>query len=268
MTIFGLTSRSATLAVVAAATTFGVYISSSDVAEAAPRCSGASCEGLSPVTMGCDEDAYTVDWTIQTVRAELRYSPGCNAMWAKAIGTDAAYRAHIWGWDLPEAERTGMGSPAAYGESTEPAPEGSYSSMVPGDLWVRVCVFDGASDGLCTGEFRGTDNPPPNPYEDPQPEPVPEPDPDPEPLSDPDPEPEPVSDADPVSEDVATTASATSEIESPDAEVAVAPSVAATDVDSGQLPITGSESMLLALAGVGLTAAGAVLVRFRRSGTL
>lgn len=55
---------SAAVGAVVATTSLGTYAVHADVAEAAPGCSGVTCEGFSPVTLGCDADAYTIAWTV------------------------------------------------------------------------------------------------------------------------------------------------------------------------------------------------------------
>ena len=58
---------------------------------AAAGCYGTGCNGRDPIEMGCHYDAYTVSSTPITTqngtvvgRVELRWSPRCQANWARA----------------------------------------------------------------------------------------------------------------------------------------------------------------------------------------
>jgi Protein of unknown function (DUF2690) len=47
-------------------------------------CVGAACRGKDPAAMGCDHDARTLASAHgNSFRIELRYSPRCNARWAR-----------------------------------------------------------------------------------------------------------------------------------------------------------------------------------------
>jgi hypothetical protein len=54
-------------------------------AHAATGCIGEACEGLDPVTTGCDNDAVVLDETTfdTLLDARLYYSADCQATWAK-----------------------------------------------------------------------------------------------------------------------------------------------------------------------------------------
>jgi hypothetical protein len=76
--------RLATIALGLAVTVAGLAFA--PAAQAAPStagCYGASCQGLDPADQGCG-GAYTVG-SVSTpqVYVELRYSPVCNANWAR-----------------------------------------------------------------------------------------------------------------------------------------------------------------------------------------
>ncbi|GAB3148450.1 hypothetical protein GCM10027290_33190 [Micromonospora sonneratiae] len=75
---------------VAALVTVGALVGASP-AQAA-TCNGASCYGKNPYTEGCAGDAYTPTGAAFSSAAgyvELRYSPSCNANWAKVSNSYA-----------------------------------------------------------------------------------------------------------------------------------------------------------------------------------
>ncbi|MEU6163265.1 DUF2690 domain-containing protein [Streptomyces tanashiensis] len=57
----------------------------------AAGCSGAGCDNRGPVSMGCDADAVTkgsaTSRTHSGLRVELRWSPTCQAAWARVTAT-------------------------------------------------------------------------------------------------------------------------------------------------------------------------------------
>jgi Protein of unknown function (DUF2690) len=63
----------------------------------AAGCHGSSCNGKSPVTMGCAADAVTINSVVDEDHAsggtfgrqvvQLRYSRSCNASWSRVTGT-------------------------------------------------------------------------------------------------------------------------------------------------------------------------------------
>ena len=78
------------LAAVFAAYTGVSRISASTAQHLLPHvtCSGFGCNGLDPVSTGCDLDAYTVSLTGGTVSfrtgtIQLRYSPTCGTNWGR-----------------------------------------------------------------------------------------------------------------------------------------------------------------------------------------
>ncbi|MGC1375264.1 MAG: DUF2690 domain-containing protein [Anaerolineales bacterium] len=54
---------------------------------ASPGCFGTTCNFKDPIAMGCDADAYTVSQAEipGVVRAAVRYSPTCQAAWARGV---------------------------------------------------------------------------------------------------------------------------------------------------------------------------------------
>lgn len=97
-----LTARKAVAAAGAfAALAVGVPLSTATPAAAAVGCTGTGCTGKNPATMGCATDARTV----ASVNApggggfaELRFSPACNAAWARQpADSDPGWRVRIQG---------------------------------------------------------------------------------------------------------------------------------------------------------------------------
>lgn len=65
----------------------GVY----STAVAAPSCSGSSCTGYNPETMGCGADAAPGPTkTISGKKAENRFSPACDAEWERTRNTSGS----------------------------------------------------------------------------------------------------------------------------------------------------------------------------------
>ena len=52
-----------------------------------PGCLGVTCNFKDPIALGCDADAYTVSQAEipGVVRAAVRYSPTCQAAWARGV---------------------------------------------------------------------------------------------------------------------------------------------------------------------------------------
>ncbi|MGW5781365.1 DUF2690 domain-containing protein [Streptomyces sp. NPDC003863] len=66
----------------------------SSPASAATSCYGSSCFGLDPATTICQNDARTVSWS-DRFGVELRYSPTCRAVWARA-GANSDAPMGVW----------------------------------------------------------------------------------------------------------------------------------------------------------------------------
>ncbi|MFJ6690215.1 DUF2690 domain-containing protein [Streptomyces sp. NPDC091294] len=62
-----------------------------------PRCRGAACEGQDPMHMYCGSgpDTLTTERTATGARVELRYSPACQAGWARMWGTRVGDRLEV-----------------------------------------------------------------------------------------------------------------------------------------------------------------------------
>lgn len=103
-----------------------------DVGEAAEElgtCYGNSCNGLDAGATGCEADATTRAsssiWTGSSVIGQIviRYSPSCNAAWARTVTTAGAY--------YLRAEIT-RSSPFATGQAASPAPVTALRSPMIG----------------------------------------------------------------------------------------------------------------------------------------
>src|SRR5512140_2628682 len=60
---------------------------------ASPGCFGTTCNFKDPIAMGCDTDAYTLSQAEipGVVRAAVRYSPACQAAWARGVNFTTVY---------------------------------------------------------------------------------------------------------------------------------------------------------------------------------
>lgn len=71
---------------VAMALALGAMLTSVPVAYASPTCFGNACNGGDPEVYGCAADAQTlVSGNGGPGTIELRYSPHCNAAWARLV---------------------------------------------------------------------------------------------------------------------------------------------------------------------------------------
>lgn len=108
-------------------------------AQAAVGCHGNACDGKSPKATGCASDAKTIPGSAVPrgdhphVRAWLRYSKACHAVWAQADQSN--------GWEFGIQIRNG----SSYNGSTVMSGP-AYTSMVGADHEHRVRLRD-ADDG-------------------------------------------------------------------------------------------------------------------------
>ncbi|MFE2108955.1 DUF2690 domain-containing protein [Kitasatospora sp. NPDC059463] len=103
-------------------------------AQAAVACHGNACDGGSPKSAGCAADARTVPGSevpkaADHVRAWLRYSRACHAVWAQADASD--------GWEFAVQIRGGA-SHHAFTVTSGP----TYTAMVGADHEHRVRLRD------------------------------------------------------------------------------------------------------------------------------
>ncbi len=104
-------------------------------AQAAATCHGNACDGKNPVAAGCSADAETVPSSqVPTgsephVRAWLRYSKACHAVWAQAPASD--------GWNFRIQIRGGT---TYSGTTLNSGP--TYTLMVGADHEHRVGLQD------------------------------------------------------------------------------------------------------------------------------
>ncbi|GAA3378593.1 hypothetical protein GCM10020367_58730 [Streptomyces sannanensis] len=84
-----------------AALAVGVPLATATPAAAAAGCQSSGCTGKNPATMGCAADARTIASVSAPGGggyAELRYSPACNAAWARQLpDSDPVWRVRIQG---------------------------------------------------------------------------------------------------------------------------------------------------------------------------
>jgi hypothetical protein len=119
-----------------------------------PNCFGDSCTDRIPTAAKCNTDATTTNYATgeqfkretglsNVVRVELRYSPKCNAVWAKTV---APANSILYLQDE---------SSSKYSEYKIPQDESTdhHNEMVSGDLRIRACVqsSQGTSAVSCTG---------------------------------------------------------------------------------------------------------------------
>jgi hypothetical protein len=119
-----------------------------------PSCFGDSCTERIPTAAKCNTDATTSNYATgeefkrttglsNVIRIELRYSPKCNAVWAKTVAPPNSI--------LYLQDESG----SKYSEYTIPKDESTdhHNEMVSGDLRVRACVQNaqGSNAISCTG---------------------------------------------------------------------------------------------------------------------
>ncbi|MFC8568953.1 DUF2690 domain-containing protein [Streptomyces sp. NPDC057245] len=107
-----------------------------------PRCRGATCEGQDPIHMFCGAgpDTLTTERTSTGAQVELRYSPRCDASWARMWRTSVGDR----------LEMTADG-PTRHAEVADEVDTRSYVYTVmtatrPGTV-VRACFRPASADG-------------------------------------------------------------------------------------------------------------------------
>ncbi|MFF4474469.1 DUF2690 domain-containing protein [Streptomyces sp. NPDC001599] len=107
-----------------------------------PRCRGAACEGQDPIHMYCGSgpDTLTTERTATGARVELRYSPKCQAGWAR-----------MWGTRVGDRLEVTAGGPTRRAEIADEVDTESYVYTVmtaarPGTV-VRACFRPASADG-------------------------------------------------------------------------------------------------------------------------
>ncbi|MEZ0109790.1 hypothetical protein ABH920_003804 [Catenulispora sp. EB89] len=114
-------------------------------------CYSTSCTNQDPVAKGCATNIQTLD-TVSggSYVVHLRYSPGCNAVWAQAVGTSDSYHAgEVLGYQTDSEAYPVVGNITG-----TPTPQGSYSLMVSFTYWTQACIAYNASGWEtqnCTG---------------------------------------------------------------------------------------------------------------------
>jgi Protein of unknown function (DUF2690) len=105
----------------------------------AGRCGGGGCYGADPVVTGCSADAYTAASRSyystsqgRWITIQLRYSPSCQANWAKIIPAPAGWRFYVQdGWGNRVYETVGYNSSYWYGNMVDGA-RVSYACFLNG----------------------------------------------------------------------------------------------------------------------------------------
>ncbi len=124
---------------------FAVNVAGAGPALAA-ACNGSSCNGRNPHDTGCDVGAYPLQsFSRAGVFVELRYSPSCNAAWARGVSYNE-WR-NCTGWTEQDILRiegsTNRSSVAIEYESCLSYSPGSYfyTEMVGFNYWTRACTM-------------------------------------------------------------------------------------------------------------------------------
>ncbi|MET9359229.1 DUF2690 domain-containing protein [Streptomyces sp. NPDC006617] len=106
-----------------------------------PRCRGAACEGQDPMQMYCGSgDTLATERTATGARVELRYSPKCQAGWAR-----------MWGTRVGDRLEVTAGGPTRRVEIADEVDAESYvytamTAARPGTV-VRACFRPASADG-------------------------------------------------------------------------------------------------------------------------
>lgn len=105
-------------------------------------CQGSACDGASPVTMGCDDDARLLDEVdVDGMSVRFYHSPACDASWGYVtVDPDA-------GLDPPSADIFYLpqlgGSEAYYTAGyVNPTDVSKPTPMVGGDAQAKGCAAD------------------------------------------------------------------------------------------------------------------------------
>jgi hypothetical protein len=125
-------------------------------AAAKAGCSGSSCEGYDPNSKGCGSDAYTVaskylySGSTQVGLVELRYSPSCNANWARV----SRYQGSV---SYP-LKAEAVGNPSGYQATQLSGSYSVYSNMIDGNKSVAACGMVCMNNGSpsCTSGYGCT----------------------------------------------------------------------------------------------------------------
>jgi hypothetical protein len=117
---------------------------------AAASCHRDGCNGQDPQAAGCDADAYNIasfrygnaNPYLQGAWMELRYSPACDAAWARATEGDCFGMWRPCGFALEIA-----GGEAQQSVSGGPGPGQRWSAMWSFRQYVRACFTAYSKDG-------------------------------------------------------------------------------------------------------------------------
>jgi hypothetical protein len=127
----------------------GLLATTGVVPASAVGCNGWSCNGLGPVSQGCDADAFTaVNKRIETITIELRHSWACDASWVRISGgpNDRASVKNSDGFQVSKTLGSGGGT--------------DWSAMVANvgsGMWAQACGKDILNNGFdaegCTAKW-------------------------------------------------------------------------------------------------------------------
>ena len=132
------------LAAAASTALLGVHVAPASAEVTAPSCSYQNCTGQLPEEAGCDGDALTLEsfWYAETL-IELRYSPACEAAWARATGP-GEFQGRCDGWTDNSLVRIEGQDWRGPGNATFDGCSGSdqaWSAMIGFDYNVRACYM-------------------------------------------------------------------------------------------------------------------------------
>jgi hypothetical protein len=139
---------------------FGTTLVVPTAAMAAAACNSSSCNGRDPHSTGCDVGAYDLDNFTSPIDGyayvQLRYSPSCNAAWARLTTGSSGMPSHSY-LTLNVYHTASGGSPAAeylkkVTDSTNNWGSGvvSWSYMNSYTDYVQACLKNIYEDGPCT----------------------------------------------------------------------------------------------------------------------
>lgn len=122
-------------------------------------CNGSSCDAQDPQSEGCASDARDLDeFTYYDLRVELRYSPACQATWARFNGTGQALPGVsyvdliVWTAQSGGSQLTSLSS--RYEDSHGNVAFSGWTDMWSYSSWSQACASGNSSwatnASLCT----------------------------------------------------------------------------------------------------------------------
>ncbi|MCX5229936.1 DUF2690 domain-containing protein [Streptomyces sp. NPDC006553] len=119
----------------------------------AAGCTGAGCDNLGPVSQACDGDAVTKQTATADggLKAELRWSPACQAAWVRVTDSTGGQWWDKYGYI---EKHNGYAGPLLRSLSVKfPNPGSDWSNMLGGSgYYYRVCIKDTGTNHVdCSG---------------------------------------------------------------------------------------------------------------------